>query len=303
MKAQHAASAIGRVSPRWAGPRRDVFRGLRILRRPSAAFALLVVVTVVAVALLAPVLSPADPGRQSLSARLEPPLTTVRGSLHVLGTDQLGRDILSRLIYGSRISLVVGFASVVVAGVLGVGVGLLAGYFGGKIDAVLMRLADVLLAFPFILLALAVMAVLGASVRNVIIVFGVTSWVVYARTARAAVLALRDSEFVQASRSMGAGHGRLIFRHVLPNMLNPIIVIASFEVARIITTEASLTFLGLGIPPTTPSWGAMISDGRQYLRDAWWIATFPGLVLLLLVVAISFLGDALRDFLDPRSKP
>jgi peptide/nickel transport system permease protein len=270
-------------------------------RRPSIAFAGLVLVTIITVALLAPVISPFDPAKQSLPARLKPPVTSVQGELHVLGTDQLGRDILSRLIYGSRISLVVGFTSVVIAGMLGVGIGLLAGYFGGRLDIALMRIADVLMAFPFILLALAVIAVLGASVRNVIIVFGITSWVVYARTTRALVLTLRDSDFVVASQALGAGHGRLLVRHVLPNLLSPIIVIASFEVARIITTEASLTFLGLGIPPTTPSWGAMISDGRQYLQDAWWIATFPGLLLLLLVVAISFLGDELRDVLDPRS--
>lgn len=301
--AKHATASLSTAAPRRRSGGSKLLRGLLMLRRPSCAFALFVLVMVVGVALLAPVLSPADPAKQSLAARLEPPLVSVRGNVHVLGTGQLGRDILSRLIYGSRISLVVGFTSVVLAGVLGVGVGLLAGYFGGRIDVVLMRVADVLMAFPFILLALAVVAVLGASVRNVIIVFGITSWVIYARTARAAVLTLRDSEFVLASRALGAGHGRLIVRHVLPNLLNPIVVIASFEVARIITTEASLTFLGLGIPPTTPSWGAMISDGRQYLQDAWWIATFPGLLLLLLVVAISFLGDALRDVLDPRSAP
>lgn len=263
--------------------------------------AILILAVIVLVAIFAPVVAPADPNQQSLLDRLSPPLTETDDGVAVLGTDQLGRDILSRMIFGSRISLLVGLFSVIFAGALGVALGMIAGFFGGYIDAFLMRLVDVILAFPFVLLALTVVAILGTSAVNVVIVFAVTSWVTYARTARASVLSLRETEYVVVSRALGASSYRIVFRHIVPNMMNPLIVLASFEMARIITTEASLTFLGVGIPPTTPTWGGLISDGRQYLRDAWWIATFPGVMLFLLVLSVSFIGDALRDLLDPRS--
>jgi peptide/nickel transport system permease protein len=299
---QTSRSMTTRPAPAPPDPsRRELRRALRIIGRPATAIAIVVLVGIVLLAALAPALAPYDPASQSLAGRLRPPLSEVAGRPHLLGTDQLGRDVLARLIYGSRVSLVVGVASVAVSGAIGVLVGLVAGYFGGVADTVLMRVADVLMAFPFILLALAIIAVLGPSLPNIVLVFGLTSWVVYARTVRALALSLRDREFVLAARALGAGHPRLLFRHVAPMVLSPVIVVVSFELARIVVSEAALTFLGVGIPASIPSWGSMINDGRQYIQTAWWIAIFPGLALLLLVVAVSLLGDALRDVLDPRA--
>jgi peptide/nickel transport system permease protein len=261
--------------------------------------AILLVVT--AGAVLAPVISPADPLLQDVSVRLKPPtLASGAGQAHLLGTDHLGRDILSRLVYGARISLVIGISAVAVAGTLGTLIGLAAGYRGGRVDDLCMRLTDTMLAMPFILLALAVIAVLGSSLRNIIFVLGVTSWVSYARVVRAEVLTLRTREFVSAAQALG-GHGaRIVFRHLLPNVLTPVIVIATLEVARMIILESALSFLGLGVQPPTPTWGGMLADGRAYLSTAWWLATFPGLCIMLSVLGINLLGDWLRDVLDPR---
>ncbi|MBX3068973.1 MAG: ABC transporter permease [Thermomicrobiales bacterium] len=300
--AEQSSPALADSAQASEKPRRRS-RFALVFYRPKVLLAVGLLLLIVVVALLAPVIAPADPNQQSLLDRLSPPMTETAKQKALLGTDQLGRDVLSRVIYGSRVSLLVGLFSVVFAGTLGVALGMCAGFFGGFIDTLLMRLVDVLLAFPFVLLALTVVAVLGTSVVNVILVFTITSWVSYARTSRASVLALRDTDYVVVARALGASSMRIVTRHIVPNMINPIIVLASFEMARIITTEASLTFLGVGIPPTTPTWGAMISDGRQYLRDAWWIAAFPGLMLFLLVLSVSFIGDALREVFDPRSVP
>jgi peptide/nickel transport system permease protein len=252
-------------------------------------------------AVLAPLIVPSPPTLVSLANRLRPPMTRdAAGVPHVLGTDQLGRDVLSRILYGARISLLVGVISVGVAGAIGFTAGLLAGYAGGAVDSAVMRIVDLQMAFPFILLALAIVALLGPSLVNVIAVFIVTSWPIYARTARASVLVVRSLEYVEAARGAGARPVRIVARHVLPNVLGPMLVVASFEMARVIIVEAAMSFLGLGIRPPTPTWGNMLADGRAYIRDAWWLSTFPGLAIMVLAAAVNFIGDALRDALDPR---
>lgn len=282
--------------------RQDLRRILRGLFRNRAALVGLVILAgVAASAVLAPVVAPQDPIAQEIALRLKPPgWTAAAGRIYLLGTDHLGRDILSRLIFGARISLAIGFSAVALAGTLGTLIGLVAGYRGGRVDDFCMRLTDTMLAMPFILLALAVIAVLGPSLRNIIFVLGITSWVSYARVVRAEVLSLRTREFVAAARALGGGGRRIVFRHLLPNVLTPVIVIATLEVARMVILESALSFLGLGVQPPTPTWGGMLADGRAYLSTAWWLATFPGLCIMLTVLGINLLGDWLRDVLDPR---
>ena len=252
------------------------------------------------VALAAPWLAPQDPVRQSLRGRLSPPtLDGADGRAHIFGTDHLGRDVLSRVIYGARVSLVIGFAAVVVGGVLGSTLGILAGFGGGRADAVIMTIADAQLAFPFILLAIGIIAVLGPSFGTLIVVIGLSGWVAYARILRSQVLVLRSREFVEAIHALGGSVWRVVLRHVLPNVLSSIVVVATLELARAIVLEATLSFLGLGIQPPTPSWGGMIHEGRDYLDSAWWISTFPGIVLMLTSIVVSRTGDGLRDLLDP----
>ncbi len=257
----------------------------------------LVVVAAIVLAVAAPALAPGDPIKNSLLDRLTSPTW---GREHPLGTDTLGRDVASRLLHGARVSLVVGFSAVGLAGVVGVGLGLVSGWYRGWLDDVLMRLGDVQLAFPVLVLAVAVLAVLGASVLNLILVLSVTGWITYARIVRGEVLALRERDFVAAARALGAGDGWILRRHLLPNVLPPITVVATFSVARTIIAEASLSFLGLGIPAPAPSWGSMLDEGRNYITTAWWLALFPGLAILLLVLGINLVGDWLRDALDPR---
>jgi peptide/nickel transport system permease protein len=275
---------------------------LRLWRRaPAARIAAMVLGLVCLAAVTAPWIAPHDPRAQVLERRLVPPAWTAGGQwAFPLGCDHLGRDILSRLIYGSRVSLVVGITAVLISGLLGVSLGLVAGYHGGRLDALIMRLVDVQLAFPFILLAITVVAVLGPGLRNVIIVLGVAGWMYYARVVRGQVLALKEKEFVAAARALGAPTRLIIPRHVLPNVLTPVIIVATFAVATNVITEASLSFLGLGVEPRIPSWGSMLSDGRAYIGRAWWLTTFPGLAILLTVLSINLLGDWLRDRLDPR---
>ena len=285
-----------------SGGREDLRRVLKeLVRNKAAMIGLVIVLGVASAAVLAAWTAPRDPTVQEITKRLKPPGWRAEdGTIALLGTDHLGRDILSRLIFGARISLVIGFSAVALAGTLGTLLGLIAGYRGGRVDDFCMRLTDTMLAMPFILLALAVIAVLGPSLKNIIIVLGVTSWVSYARVVRAEVLSLRTREFISATQALGSGGWRITFRHLLPNVLTPVIVIATLEVARMVILESALSFLGLGIPPPTPTWGGMLADGRAYLSTAWWLATFPGLCIMLTVLGINLLGDWLRDVLDPR---
>jgi peptide/nickel transport system permease protein len=272
----------------------------RTLRRGSGLFnvGFLVLATIAAVA--APGLTRYDPTVSEPARRLRPPAWQQTGTLaHPLGTDQLGRDVYTRLVYGARISLVVGLATVLISAVLGSSLGLVAGYAGGRLGTGLMRLADVQLAFPFLLLALAVVAAVGAGLLNVILVLGIAGWAAFARVVRAQVLSIREREYVEAVRALGAGHATIVARHVVPNVLTPVIVLATATVANNIVVEASLTFLGLGVQPNYPSWGNMLTDARDYLAVAWWMGIFPGLALMLTVLAINLIGDWLRDYLDP----
>lgn len=270
----------------------------RVLMARMALPALIVLGLVVLCAVLAPVLSPFDPNTQDLLTRLSPPEWT---GGHLLGTDNLGRDVLSRLIYGARISLFVGLAVALISGTIGAVVGIVAGYRGGWADRVLMRLADVQLAFPAILLALAVVAFVGNGLWVVIIVLGVTNWVSYARVARSSVLSLRERDYVLEARAIGVGPVTIMRRHLLPNVLASLITIAALNVASAIVVESALSFLGLGVPADIPTWGSMLADGQLYLGTSWWIAVFPGLALMLTALSINITGDAIRDAVDPRA--
>jgi peptide/nickel transport system permease protein len=255
----------------------------------------------VLVALLAPALAPTDPLAQDITARLRPPVWHPLGlPAHPLGTDQLGRDLLSRVIYGARPSLVVALAAVALAAIAGVSLGLLAGYYSGAIDQLSMRLADIQLAFPFLLLAITLMAVFPPTLTTVILVLALSGWVTYARLVRAQVLTLREKEFVIAARTIGSDDARVLLRHVLPNVLPIITIVGTVQVAQFILAEAALSFLGLGIRPPTPSWGNIINEGQEYIFQAWWIETFPGLAIVAAVSGVGLLGDWLRDALDPR---
>ncbi len=301
--ARAAVEPIVLAPPRPLGEREWVVLLSRLIRRRTALFGLVVVLAVLLAAVFAPLIAPFDPLAQDIGQRLkEPGWQDAQGRMHPLGTDHLGRDILSRIIHGSRIALSVGLSAVLISGVLGMAIGLVSGYFGGRIDDFFMRLADVQLAFPFILLAIAVIGVLGPSLRNIIIVIGVSSWVVYARVVRGEVLSIREREFVQAAIALGSRDGRLLVRHVLPNAFTPWLVVATLDMARVIVLESALSFLGLGVQPPTPTWGGMLADGRVYLSTAWWLATFPGLAILITVLGINLFGDGLRDTLDPRLK-
>jgi peptide/nickel transport system permease protein len=248
-------------------------------------------------------LAPHDPLRQKLAAKLMPPMTYEQGfGWHVLGTDHFGRDILSRLVYGARVSLLITLTAILLSGVVGTAVGLVSGYKGGRIDDLLMRLTEVQLACPFILLALAVAAVLRPTLRNTIIVLAVSGWVIYAKVVRSRVLSLRESEFVVAARALGVSGARVVLRHLLPNLISTCIVLASVEAARMIILESSLTFLGLGVQPPNASWAGMLRDGKLYISSAWWYTTFPGLAIMMTVLGLNIVGDSLRDLLDPKLK-
>ena len=258
------------------------------------------VVALFAMAAAAPLIAPHDPVRQSLRMRLKPPtLEGADGFAHPMGTDHLGRDVLSRVIHGSRVSLLIGFAAVGVGTLVGATLGIAAGYQRGMLDTIIMTLADAQLAFPFILLAIGIIAVLGPSFPTLVVVVGLSGWVNYARVLRSQVLVLRSRDFVDAILGLGGSAARIVLRHILPNVLSTLVVIATLELARAIVLEATLSFLGLGIQPPTPSWGGMIQEGREYLDSAWWISTFPGLILMATSLVVSRLGDWLRDVLDP----
>lgn len=254
----------------------------------------------VVLSIFAPWLTSQQPTKIVMGSVLSEPTWSIGGeTAHPLGTDGLGRDVLSRLLYGGRVSLLVGLASVAISGSLGITLGILAGYIGGLVGEVIMRLADIQLAFPTFLLAISIMSVLGPGLLNVIIVIGISNWVAYARIARSEVVALREQPFVEAARCLGATSARIIWRHLLPNTLPPLIVIATFSVSGAMISEAVLSFLGLGVGVSTPTWGAMLADGREYMFTAWWLVMFPGLAISLAVMSVNIVGDWLRDRLDP----
>ena len=274
----------------------------KLARNPAALAGALILLVVVGAAIGADWIAPHDPAKQSLVRRFMPPAWSAGGSLtYLLGTDQVGRDILSRMIHGARISLTVGMAAVVVSLLVGVGLGLISGFVGGRIDMVIMTVVDVTLSFPQLLLALAFVAALGPSLTTVIVVLGLTGWERYTRVVRAEVLALREKDFIEAARAMGIGWARTLLRHVLPNTFSSIIVLSTLQVAQAILAEAALSFLGVGTGGTYPTWGQMISLGRNFVTVAWWLPTFPGLAILMTVLAINLVGDRLRDALDPRT--
>jgi peptide/nickel transport system permease protein len=266
--------------------------------------ALLILVCVIFAALFGPQIAPLDPNRQNIMLRLAGPMTEGRGkTFFLLGTDGLGRDVFSRLLYGARVSLLVGISAILVGGSIGVVAGLVSGYFGGWIDDVIMRLGDIQLAFPFILFAIMFLVILGPGLANIILVLGVGQWVTYARIVRAQTLSLREKEYVEAARALGDSTVSVIFRTILPNIMAPLTVIASFNVASVILSEASLSFLGLGVPPSVPTWGSMLAESRdQLLANKWWLAFYPGIAIVMTVLSFNILGDWLRDFLDPRLK-
>ncbi|WP_418595034.1 ABC transporter permease [Ponticoccus sp. (in: a-proteobacteria)] len=293
-------------------PARRVSHRQRELRRAFASLVdsrwalvgMLILFVVTFVAIFGSWLAPFDPNRQNIIMRLmEPGAEAGRGGTYWLGSDHLGRDVLSRLLYGARVSLLVGVAAIVVGGTLGTMLGLVSGYFGGWVDDVIMRLGDIQLAFPFILLAIMFLVVLGPGLGNIILVLGIGQWITYARIVRAQTLSLKEKEFVEAARAMGDGTLSILFRTILPNIIAPLTVIASFNVASVILSEAALSFLGLGVPPDVPTWGSMLSESRDHLlSNKWWLAVFPGMAIVFTVLAFNIIGDWLRDFLDPRLK-
>jgi peptide/nickel transport system permease protein len=271
------------------------------VRHKPALFGACVLVLIAAMALFSPWIAPYDPMQQIPWEARRAPLTLFdSGRFVLLGTDHLGRDLLSRIVYASRITLIVSFTAVAISGCIGLVIGVVAGYFGRWVDAVCMRLVDIILAFPFELLALSIVAVTGPSLPVVVVVMAIRIWVVYARVVRGATLSVKEKDFVQAAIALGANQFRVVFVHVLPNVLTPAIVIATLYVGRVILIESALSFLGIGVPAATPTWGGILGDGRSYIDTAWWIALFPGLAIMITVLAVNLLGDWVRDHLDPR---
>ena len=284
-----------------AGVRRSFASVLFAVPTTTVGAALIVLIAIAAI--FAPIVAPHDPNLQNLALAIKPPIWLSGGEpSYLLGTDNLGRDILSRIVWGARIALIVGLSVVAIGASLGVALGLTAGYRGGWTDALITRLADIQLAFPLVLLAIAVVGVVGSSLLTIVAVLGVTSWVDYVRVVRAETLALRERDFVVAAVATGVSPVRIMLRHLLPNVASTVTVLASFGVARAIILESALSFLGLGVPADVPSWGHMLADGRQYLDTAWWLGLFPGLAISLTVLAVNLFGDGVRDALDPRSR-
>ena len=277
---------------------RTVLRELR--HSPTATFGVVMLLGFVLVAVFAPVVAPHGPTTPNLLQRLTPPAWISGDATFLLGTDHLGRDILSRILYGTRIALMVGSLGVSLAAAIGITLGALAGYVGGWTDTIISRFIDTLLAIPNVILYLAVLFAFGASLTTLVLVIGGVGWTTFARVVRAEVLSLRNREFVEASRASGQRAALVLLKHVLPNVLAPILVVGTLNVATVIILEASLSFLGLGVQPPTVTWGRMLADGRNYVATAWWLATFPGLMITLLCLSLIFIGDWLRDLLDPR---
>ena len=259
----------------------------------------LIVLTFVLIGILGPALAPFDPNKQDLTAMLKAPQG---GTAHVLGTDNLGRDILSRVIHGARVSLLVAFAVVFVSGFIGISLGAISGYLGGKVDFVIQKLVEVVWAFPPLLLGITIMAFLGQGLFNLILALVAQRWIPYCRVVRGQALSLRTREFVVAAQCLGAGNTQIILRHIVPNLIQTSVVIGTFAMASSIIAEASLSFLGVGVPPEIPTWGTMLADARIYISTAWWLPLFPGLCIFITVLGINLLGDGLRDILDPRLK-
>ena len=286
----------GRTRRRWSTLR-------QLVRSPGGIVGAVMVVVVVAVAAFAPWLAPYDPQKQNITRRLRPPAWQEGGSAeNLLGTDSLGRDIYSRVIFGARVSLAVGLAATLLSALVGVSLGLAAGYLGKGVDTVVSRVGDVQQAIPFLVLAIAVAAMLGPGLANLILVLVVTTWVTFFRVVRGQVLSVREEQYVWAARSIGCSSTRIMLRTILPNVMASVIVIATLLVANMIIFEASLSFLGLGTPSSMPTWGRIVSDGREYVSSEWWIALFPGMAILITVMGINLLGDALREVLDPRQR-
>jgi len=260
---------------------------------------------IILVAIFATEITPLDPNKNHIMERVSPPLTLDKnGNMkYIIGSDALGRDCLSRLIYGAQVSLMVGFAAVFLGGLIGTLLGIFAGYYGRLIDDIIMRLADIQLAFPFILLAILFLVVLGEGLINLILVLGVGQWVTYARIARAQTISQKEKEYVEAAKALGVSNFNIMFGSILPNIVAPLIIIASFNVASVILAEAALSFLGLGVPPQIPTWGAMLAESRDHIfAKRWWLPFFPGMAILITVLAFNIVGDWLRDYLDPRLK-
>jgi len=280
---------------------RVAYAGRFLWRDRSGVIGLLMFLTVVFAAVFAPVITPYDPLEQNLRDAKMPPAWQAEGSwAHPLGTDNLGRDLFSRVIYGARVSLTVGFFGVLIAGTLGLVFGSLAGYLGGRVDALIMGIVNLVLALPYLLFVVVIAAILGRSLINVILIFGITDSPIFARVTRGEVLRIRQSGYVESAISAGAGTGRIIFDHIIPNLIGPLITLATFEMSAMIFYEAGLGFLGLSVPPSVPSWGNMLAAGRQYLTSYPWIATWPGLAIMWTSLSMNLLGDWLRDVLDPR---
>jgi peptide/nickel transport system permease protein len=283
----------GAISPTAAGRPGGLW--LAFSRNRLSWLGLVLLAAIVLVAIFAPLLAPYDPLEQNIVARLEPP-----SAEYLLGTDSYGRDVLSRLIYGARISLAVGFVAILIAMTIGSIIGIIAGYIGGLFDQVVMGLLDVMLSFPTLLLGLMIAAMLGASLENLIIAIAITEIAPFARIARAPTISLKQRDFIEAGRALGFGPIRIMGVHILPNMISDVVVMGSLWMASAIRTEASLSFIGLGVPPPTPTWGGMIREGFENILDAWWLAVFPSLAILVTVLALNLLGDALRDAIDPK---
>ncbi|MGG1662142.1 ABC transporter permease [Brevibacillus sp. NRS-1366] len=270
----------------------------QLMKSPTGLLGFLIIVCILLIGLLGDWLAPYDPYSAELTKKLLPPLTEG----HLLGTDQLGRDILSRLISGTKISILVGLTTACFAGIVGTAIGIIAGYFRGWVDIVLMRIVDVQLSFPFILLVLVINAVIGAGLKNIIISLVIAGWVSYARVIRSEVLALREKEFIIACVSLGVPKWEILVKHILPNLYTPIIVLSSLQVASFIIAEASISFLGFGVQPPQPAWGNMLNEGKDYIFSSWWLITFPGIAIVITALGVNLFGDWLRDILDPEAK-
>lgn len=267
---------------------------------PVGVAGFIIVSFVVLLAIFGPVISPHDPSQTNLRSRFQPPgHIDANGSTFILGTDQLGRDILSRIITGSRVSVIVGVVAVIIAGTIGVLYGLIAGFYGGRLDNIMMRLVDALLSIPFIILVVAISGIMGAGLLTLILILGLTGWVTYARVIRGEVLKVREFEYVLAARAIGQRPIMVMLRHILPNVISTGIILAATQVGVTILAESSLSFLGLGVKPPEVTWGLMLADGRQYIGSAWWMTTYPGIAITITVLGVVFLGDWLRDVLDP----